>query len=389
MEQEPTNIQTSKKAEWDHMQRTLRMFHLDLINYALERGYSFRRWQTIANTILFKDKDNVRLHCTRGIHIYEADYNLVLGLKWRMALYQAEALKVLNAGQYGSRPKRNAIDPVMLEELQLEVSRMSCRMLKQTHYDAASCYDRIIPNLAMLASQKYGVHPKVTQMNAKTLKKAKYHVRTELGLSSTSFSHSDLSPIYGTGQGSGNSSMLWLFLCCILFDIYDRMSTPARYTHPDRSKETNVSLIGLVDDNNGQANKFNALQLWTNLQRLLRQAQRNANLWALRLLCATGGALELTKCSYHILFWKFSIQGAPVLTNPKSEVPAMTVTDPHTNTTCELEYVNPYSAHKTLGCYKEPAGTQVTQFKQLKEKSNSITSFLWSTSLSRGEAWTY
>ena len=79
----------------------------------------------------------------------------------------------------------------------------------------------------------------------------------------------------------------------------------------------------------------------------------------------------------------------PVLTNLKSEVPAMTVTDPHTNTTCELEYLNPYSAHKTLGCYKEPAGTQVTQFKQLKEKSDSITSFLWSTPLARGEAWTY
>ena len=72
--------QVSKKEEWDHMQRTLRMFHLDLINYALERGYSYTRWQKIANTILFKDKDNVRLHRTRVIHIYEADYNLVLGL---------------------------------------------------------------------------------------------------------------------------------------------------------------------------------------------------------------------------------------------------------------------------------------------------------------------
>ena len=383
-----TQVPTSKRAEWDHMQRALRIFHLDLINYALERGYSFQRWQTIANTILFKDKDNVQLHRTRVIHIYEADYNLVLGLKWRMALYQAEALKILNEGHYGSRPKRNAIDPVMLEELQLEISRMSRRMLIHTNYDATSCYDRIIPNLAMLASQKYGVHPKVTQMNAMTLQKAKYHVRTELGLSDTSFSHSDLSPIYGTGQGSGNASILWLFLCCILFDIYDKMSTPARYTHPDRSHETKVSLIGFVDDNNGQANKFKAIQSWTNLQRLLRQAQRNANLWAL-LLCATGGALELAKCSYHILFWKFSIQGAPVLTHLKNDVPPMEVTDPHTNTTCELEYLNPYSAHKTLGCYKEPAGTQVTQFKKLKEKSDSITSFLWSTPLTRGEAWTY
>ena len=145
---------TSKKEEWDHMQRSLRQFHLDLINYALERGYSYQRWQTIANTILFKDTDNVRLHRTRVIHIYEADFNLVLGLKWRMAMYQAEALKTLNNSQYGSRPKRNAIDPVMLEEIQFEISRVSRRMLIQTNYDATSCYDRIIPNLAMVVSKK-------------------------------------------------------------------------------------------------------------------------------------------------------------------------------------------------------------------------------------------
>ena len=61
----------------------------------------------------FKDKDNVRIHRTRVIHIYEADYNLMLGIKWRIALYQAEALRKLNTGQYGSRPRRNAYDPVL------------------------------------------------------------------------------------------------------------------------------------------------------------------------------------------------------------------------------------------------------------------------------------
>jgi hypothetical protein len=48
----------------------------------------------VVNTILFKDPDNVRIHRTRVIHIYEADYNLTLGIKWRMALYQAESLRV-------------------------------------------------------------------------------------------------------------------------------------------------------------------------------------------------------------------------------------------------------------------------------------------------------
>jgi hypothetical protein len=62
--------------------------------------------------------------------------NLMLGLKWRMALYQAEALRDLNDGQYGSRPRRNAFDPVFIEEMQFEISRASRKMLVQTNYDA-------------------------------------------------------------------------------------------------------------------------------------------------------------------------------------------------------------------------------------------------------------
>jgi hypothetical protein len=59
-----------KQDERNHMQQALLQLYLTLINYALERGYSFQRWQTIANTtILFKDKDNVRIHRTRVIHI--------------------------------------------------------------------------------------------------------------------------------------------------------------------------------------------------------------------------------------------------------------------------------------------------------------------------------
>lgn len=103
--------------------------------------------------------DNVKIRWTRIIHIYEANFNLMLGLKWRMALYQEEALKLLNDVKYGSRPSRNATDPVMIEEMQFKVYRLSCRKFIQTNYDVTACYDRIIPNLAMIVSQKFGIQP--------------------------------------------------------------------------------------------------------------------------------------------------------------------------------------------------------------------------------------
>ena len=190
--------------------------------------------------MLFKDPGCIKIHRTRVIHIYEADFNLMLGLKWPVALYQSEALKQLNDGQYGSRPRRNAVDPVMIEELQFEISRASRRMFLQTNYDATACYDPIIPNLAMAVSKRFGVSPQVTLSNAQTLLHARYHIRTELGLSESSYSHSPNMPIFGTGQGSGNSPMIWCFVSSVLFDCYDTVAYAAKYCYPDKTHKKKI-----------------------------------------------------------------------------------------------------------------------------------------------------
>jgi hypothetical protein len=76
----------ANRDELNHMQASLLRLHVQLLNYALERGYAYKRWLTVQNTILFKDPDNVRIHRTRVIHIYEADYNSMLCVKWRTSL---------------------------------------------------------------------------------------------------------------------------------------------------------------------------------------------------------------------------------------------------------------------------------------------------------------
>jgi Reverse transcriptase (RNA-dependent DNA polymerase) len=371
------------------MQSCLLTLHVQMLNYALERGYSYERWHTVINTILFKDPDNVKIHRTRVIHIYEADYNLTLGIKWRMALYQAEAFRELNPGQYGSRPRRNAIDPVFLEEMQLKIARASRKTLVQTNYDATSCYDRIIINLAMLVSRKYGVPKVITQTNATTLEKATYRIRTELGVADDGYTHSIDNPIYGTGQGSGNSPMIWCFLSSVLFQMYDELCHKALYCHPDRTNPMELGMIGFVDDSNGQTNCFMSNEDEMTLPTILTQLRYNAQVWA-NVLGTSGGSLELTKCSCHLAVWTFADKGDPVLihTQQPAELP-LNVTDPLTKASHALEFLSPYTAHKTLGHYKEPAGTQSTQYRKLWAKSDDITEFLWKCTLAPVEAWTF
>ena len=91
-----------------------------------------------------KEPGNSKIHRLRVIHIYEADYNLILGLKWRELMHAAEDEGLLNDGQYGSRPNRSAHDPVFIEEIQSEICRASRKSNIKFDNDATSCYDRII-----------------------------------------------------------------------------------------------------------------------------------------------------------------------------------------------------------------------------------------------------
>jgi hypothetical protein len=73
-----------------------------------------------------KEPGNPRIHQLRVIHLYEADYNMILGIFWsRKLVRQAEEKRLFNIGCYSSRPGLSAVDPVLLEELQVSISYLS------------------------------------------------------------------------------------------------------------------------------------------------------------------------------------------------------------------------------------------------------------------------
>ena len=76
-----------------------------------------------------KEPGNNKIHRLRVLHLYEADYNLLLSLKWRELLHQAEDHDLLHHGQFGSRPHHSAPDLVFLEELMSETSRSYANFL--------------------------------------------------------------------------------------------------------------------------------------------------------------------------------------------------------------------------------------------------------------------
>ena len=56
--------------------------------------------------------------------------------------------------------------------------------IAQFDNDALSCYDRILVSISSLASRKFGIHKDVIMFHSKTLKEAKFKLKTQKGVSS-------------------------------------------------------------------------------------------------------------------------------------------------------------------------------------------------------------
>jgi hypothetical protein len=199
-------------------------WQVQLINTALLHHYTYDRWKTIVNEMNLKEEGNVKIHQLRVIHLYEHDSNLVLGIKWRELIHNGIHKKLLNSSQFGGLPGQDTITPTIIEELQYDICRASRRPLIHLDYDAASCYDRIIPAMASLISRGYGMHKNICLVHATTLEQARYLLKTQLGIGKESYSHNSVFPLYGTGQGSANSPAIW---CLISSVLVPRLGTTA------------------------------------------------------------------------------------------------------------------------------------------------------------------
>jgi hypothetical protein len=263
--------------------------------------------------------------------------------------------------------------PVFLEELQWETSRSSRRSLLRMDFDASNCFDRITPNIASLAARSFGQHQALCFIHANFLRQAKYYLKTKLGLSEEAYSHCRLHPIYGTGQGSANSPVIWALISSRLFDTHTARAHGATFFSPDRTLQFQIFMIGFVDDCNGCVNDF--VNPDQSPKVILERATADAQLWK-HLLCCSGGALKIPKCAYHLAHFGFSAAGAPILQTLKPQQQEVQIQECSNSLPTPMKYLPPNVARKTLGCYKSPSANTRANLahinKAAKEKSDAF-----------------
>jgi hypothetical protein len=173
MDEENENVNISK---------LLLKLYYQITIIATRLGHTLERWAVVSTCMIEKIVGNSRIDKLRVIHLFEADYNLILKIIWsRRAVWHAHCCDVINHGQSGSRPGRRAIDVVIMKEMKYQYARFTKTNLGTIDNDAKSCYDRIICNVAMLISQYYGIPRELCNLQAENLRKTKFYIRTGLG----------------------------------------------------------------------------------------------------------------------------------------------------------------------------------------------------------------
>jgi hypothetical protein len=191
-----------------------------IINIPLKQGFSPKRWQTVINTMLEKLPGNPLLHKLRVIHILEADYNLALkAIFGRRLLRNCEAFGTLGDLQDGFRKGRSTTRTLLHNEILNDYNKR----LRIDNFigmtDISGCFDRILPSIVALLNRKNGCPKEAVQMHSETLKLARYYVKTQHGISKEFYSN-EITPVYGNGQGAGDSPSQWCQQSALLFDIY-------------------------------------------------------------------------------------------------------------------------------------------------------------------------
>ena len=273
-----------------------------------------------------------------------------------------------------------------MEEMISDITRMTRKPLIKNTDDATACYDRIIPGVGNLASRSHGLHRNIAFVQGATLEDICYHLKTQLGVTDEHYQNCTIYPIYGTGQGSGNSPTIWLVISSALFTCYDTRAFGARFESPDKTLTLDVFRIGFVDDTTNYVNQFLSDAPPTP-EYLISLLTHDSQLWS-DLLWKSGGGLELPKCTYHFWYYSFMEDGCPYLTDGQIGPPVVLTTGDGSSTAV-VPHCSVYTAYKTLGCWKSPGGAQNKQYEVLLKKCQDHARIISTSALTRREAWTY
>ncbi len=270
------------------------------------------RWKKTVQTMLEKDPGHPWIHRLRIIELFDSQVNagfqIFIG---RKMVWEAVKRKQLHPASFGSTPGKMAASAVLQKILSNDQLKIERRAGGIFDCDATGCYDRIIPPLASVHLQALGLDSSISTFLARLMFVARRHVKTKHGVSKRHIRTTTEYPLFGIGQGNGGGPAIWLAHLTVMFTALAAVCQGFTMSCIQgleylRTVGTgyvdDVTLFVSIDKNDPQTEHY-----------VNKKLKYMASKWE-KILYLTGGKLELTKCFWLPITWRWK-NGDPVLSS--------------------------------------------------------------------------
>ncbi len=224
---------------------------ISMMDLAVKHTHTYKRWKAIWTLLLEKDPGNLQLDRIHTIHLYKADYNLLL--KWFSSkgfILRSEKAHQITDNQGGGRTRQCAIDLAITKVLSYELADTMCIRLIIVDNDATACFDRMIEAPNNLACLQHGADPKYILLHTQTQRELQYHLKHKYGISPGFNTHSPNQPWYSMGQGARDACNRWVIGSDSMSDTYSTKANGWDLPSPFPTTQPKQTLKAFIDDIN-------------------------------------------------------------------------------------------------------------------------------------------
>lgn len=363
---EPTDNQhilIKYKAHYEVALLALRIQNL-IINLAIRHTHTLQRWTIIHNFFLEKIPGRPILDKLRVIHLYEADWNLILKffIAYKLNMVACRE-KTISTEQAGGRPGKNAADTATATVIMNEIILLQKLSGTLLYHDAKACFDRIIENISNASLLSEGINPKLVKLHANTLSKARYHIKTKYGVANTPNGHRCPDAFHGTGQGAADSMPRWGFLSDSAIKSYNQLAISEPIQRPfNQQHQLTTKIRAYVDDTNCPT-----ITHKNDIEDLKATLIHNAKQWE-ALLFTIGGKLEISKCKFSCFFWKTEPTNGTVHLAHDINIGSISIQSSETRSDYNITEIAPTEPYKLLGVQMTLSGNTSGQEEAMRDK---------------------
>jgi hypothetical protein len=382
---------------------SLSTIHSAMMSMPYAVGFSPERWQKVIDVMLEKEPGNPKIHHLCIISLIESDYNQSQRiLIARRLSHRMEDMQLIPDMQYGSRPGKLCITPVLNKQLRHNIIIQTKQTAAVIENDAVGCYDRLMNPLLLLAMRWLGIPRTLTLSIARTWSHTLHSIKTAYGISSVSYENTPTTPLFGPGQGSTTGPTLWQVSFALLKNSALAAGTelmgdnepivPLILDSPDNSIHIKNPGEAFVDDSDLASSSLipqhphevspvdQKLQGAPAIKNLQVMAQR----WE-RALFTTGGAINFSKSFWFLFHWKWTGGVAKLISPPPFTSLSLTEGDCVDNPV-QVPNKSVHDTYRTLGVHISPSGATRTSFKVLLGKAQDYHDKIVSSKLPREAA---